>query len=267
MIHLSPIDPYSWTRLVRRARLGSSATKLVALTLADYASPDGSNVRPGNERLAAVTELGEKSVRRALEALRVLGLIERVFEGSKAGRRGLADVYRLTVPDDLGERVEMLAPDEKTPDTVTGVTGLADPSEPVSPDTMTGDWAAADTEHRSSETGSPVTDDRNTGHHDRPPTSTPTKTPTNPDGLRDHFGSVEGDSEHAEPKSDLGLSYADAFKVIQSLGGEIDIFVADIKADAEVHGHDPPHGKELTIAVAKVALVKYPQLLPERRTA
>lgn len=267
MTHLSPIDPYSWTRLVRRARLGSSATKLVALTLADYASPDGSNVRPGNDRLAAVTELGEKSVRRALEALRALGLIERVFEGSKAGRRGLADVYRLTVPDDLAERVEMLAPDEKTPDTMTGDLGLSGGPDATSPDTMTGDLRAAEAEHRSSETGSPVMEDQNTGHRDRPPTSTPTSTPTNPSGFRDHFGSVEGDSDRAEPKSDLGLSYADAFKIIQRIG-DIGSYVTDIRDDADRHGHDPPHGEALTIAVAKLALLKHPELLPiDRRTA
>jgi hypothetical protein len=78
---------------------------------------------------------------------------------------------------------------------------------------------------------------------------------------------VEGDDEPAEPKSDLGLSYPEAFKINQALGGEIEILVAAVKADAAEHGHDPPSGQALAIAVAKIALVKYPQLLPTRRTA
>lgn len=267
---LRPVDPFEWRRIVRRCRLGAT-TKHVASVLADYANPDGTRVRPGNERLVAVTELGEKTVRRGLDKLRSVGLILRVFEGSKQGRRGLADEYRLTVPDNLSERVEMLAPDERTSVRVTG----DEPSEPVdepvdndeSPVTPTGDEDLYDVEHRSHDPGTPVTESENTGQGDRPPNHAPTNTPTNPSGFRDHFGSVEGEGDRAEPRSDLGLSYGDAFKIIQRIG-DIEPYVADIRDDADRHGHDPPHGEALTIAVAKLALIKYPQLLPiERRTA
>jgi hypothetical protein len=78
---------------------------------------------------------------------------------------------------------------------------------------------------------------------------------------------VEGDGDPAEPKSDLGLSYQDAFKINQALGGSFETFIADVKSDAIEHGLDPPHGEALVIAVAKLALVQYPHLLPERRTA
>jgi pyocin large subunit-like protein len=68
-------------------------------------------------RLASVTGLNEKTVRRSLEHLRAVGLIERVFHGKSAGRRGLADEHRLVIPADLVQRVEMLAPDEVSPGT------------------------------------------------------------------------------------------------------------------------------------------------------
>ncbi|TDD54549.1 hypothetical protein E1286_04990 [Nonomuraea terrae] len=267
---LRPVDPFEWRRIVRRCRLGAT-TKHVASVLADYASPDGSDVRPGNDRLVAVTELGEKTVRRALDKLRTVGLILRVFEGSKQGRRALADEYRLTVPDDLSDRVEMLGPDERAPVKVTG----DKPSNPVdnpvdnaeTPVTETADPDLYDVEHRSLETGTPVTESRNTGHGDRPPNQAPTNTPTNNSNDRDHFGSVEGNDEAAEPKSDQGLSYSEAFKINSSLGAEIETFVLAVKADAIEYGLEPPSGQALAVAVAKLALLKYPQLLPERRTA
>jgi hypothetical protein len=64
------------------------------------------------------------------------------------------------------------------------------------------------------------------------------------------------------------LSHPEALKIIQSVMGEIETFIAAAKADATDHGHDPPEGEALTIAVAKIALVKYPHLLLiDRRTA
>lgn len=171
-------DPYTWRRVIRRARLGSSVT-LVASILADFANPDGTRIRPGNERLVAATELADKTVRRALERLREAGLIERVFSGSKSGRKGLADEYRLTIPGDLTDRVPMLAPDE-TPGTPVTVTGGNPVDKPESPVTDTGDSGPADTGTPVTGDGTPVTDARNTGHHDRPPNQAPTSTtPTN----------------------------------------------------------------------------------------
>jgi hypothetical protein len=110
------IGRFEWERLVRRARLGSS-TKLVAFTLAQYGNRDGSSCHPGLERLAATTELHERTVRRGLEQLRRAGFVDRVFRGSLAGRQRLADTYCLTVPVDLLDRLEMLDPNERTVDT------------------------------------------------------------------------------------------------------------------------------------------------------
>jgi DNA-binding transcriptional ArsR family regulator len=103
---------YDWERVIKRARLGTPA-KAVALAMATYADLDGTKVRPGVVRLAAVTELSERSVYSALKKLTNLGLIECVFRGGHRGESGMASVYRLTIPADLLERVEMLPPSEK----------------------------------------------------------------------------------------------------------------------------------------------------------
>lgn len=195
---LEGIDPFTWRRIIRRCRLGAS-TKLVASVLADYANPDGTRIRPGNDRLVAVTELSDRTVRKALERLRELGLIDRVFEGSKMGRRGLADEYRLTIPDDLMDRVQMLDPDEKPVDNPA--------REPVDnpPNTGNSDRSSGpdDTGTPVTGDGTPVTDARNTGTGYRPPNQAPNhKTPTNkPPGSRDHPPEVEG-TQRASPPVD-----------------------------------------------------------------
>lgn len=79
---------------------------------------------------------------------------------------------------------------------------------------------------------------------------------------------MEGEDGPAEPKSDLGLSYSEAFKINQSLGASFGAYIEAIQDDAKRHGLDPPHGEDLVIAVAKLALVSHPELLSiERRTA
>ena len=149
---------YEWERIVRRVVMPGITTKGIALTLATYANADGTSIYPGNERLVAVTGTGDKTVRRALAWLREGYLIERVREGSRGGRGGLADEYRLILPSDLLERHELLSPDE-------------------TPVTVTGDRSSKAQEHRSprpvapvNRSGSPVNSDRNTGHGDRTPT-------------------------------------------------------------------------------------------------
>lgn len=102
---------YEWERVIRRVRLGAPV-KAVALTMATYANTDGTGIFPGVARLAAVTEFSERSVRDSLGKLREIGLIRRVREGSRNGRRALADEHELAIPVDLLDRVELLNPDE-----------------------------------------------------------------------------------------------------------------------------------------------------------
>jgi len=95
---------YEWERVIKALPLPSSA-KHVALNAATYADAKGGEVFPGNERTVADTGLSLATVKRAYRLLRDVGLLVRVVEGSRMGRRGIADEYRLAIPDDVLERV------------------------------------------------------------------------------------------------------------------------------------------------------------------
>lgn len=115
-LELEPIGRYEWERLVRRARL-PKPVKLLALVLATHADPDGSRVRPGLPVLASVTGDSERNVRRLLALLvDELGLLRQVARGGGRGGKGRASVYRLTIPVDLLDRLEMLSPEDAPPD-------------------------------------------------------------------------------------------------------------------------------------------------------
>lgn len=118
-MELQPCSRFEWERIIRRCTL-PGAVKLLAYTLAQYGDQSGHDIRPGTPRLAAVCGMATRVVDRHLATLREVGLIERVSNGG--GRNRLAAVYRLTVPDDLLERLDLLPPDELTPaSTVAGV--------------------------------------------------------------------------------------------------------------------------------------------------
>jgi hypothetical protein len=144
---------YEWERIVRRVVM-PGPTKCVAFALATYANADGTSIFPGNERLAAVTCQGDKTVRRALDWLRGGYLIERVREGSRGGRRGLADEYRLVLPSDLLTRHELLDPNESP----VPQTGVRKDHRSLGPRTPV------------AEAGTPVAQSPITGHTDRTPT-------------------------------------------------------------------------------------------------
>jgi hypothetical protein len=161
----APPFRFEWERVIRAVVLPATV-KHVALNLATYADADGTRVFPGNEAIASDTGLSDKTVRRALERLRDVGLIVRVVSGQRMGRRGVADGYELAIPADLLERVLLVSQQGRTPVTVTGdsdgtpVTVTADP-EPNTGHTFP--------EHRSDVPQPPVTRSGNTGHCDRSP--------------------------------------------------------------------------------------------------
>ncbi|MFE2995041.1 helix-turn-helix domain-containing protein [Nocardia sp. NPDC059246] len=99
-MELVPVDRFDWERWIKRLHLPPTV-KLMALTLATYADPDGSRVFPGVEELVAVTCQSLATVKRQMATLRELGLIELVSRASR--RAGLADEYRLTVPANVTE--------------------------------------------------------------------------------------------------------------------------------------------------------------------
>lgn len=125
-----PISPYEWVEIVSRMRLGNVTVrppskpggraltiagrmvKMIAFRLAFYADSDGSNVRPGPARLAVVCEVDYKSVKSAYAVLRSLGLLTQTAyaRGPLGARRRSADEYRLSLPIDLLDRVQVLSP-------------------------------------------------------------------------------------------------------------------------------------------------------------
>lgn len=111
-----PIGRFEWERILRRVKVSVPSVKLVGFAMATYASADGSRVRPGQRRLAAVLGTSEMTVRRGQSELETIGMLEMVFKGHSQGRGqagGFASEYRLTVPSDLLERVPMLDPEEQ----------------------------------------------------------------------------------------------------------------------------------------------------------
>lgn len=110
---VEPCGRFEWERLVRRTVM-PMRVKFLAFVLASYADADGSNVRPGVERLSDITGLGTATVKRSLKALRVeYGLLDQVKRGGGRTGRGSVTLYRLTLPEDLLDRVELLSPDDR----------------------------------------------------------------------------------------------------------------------------------------------------------
>ncbi len=70
------------------------AQKVVLVALADHAHNDGSEARPGVELLTIKTSLGDRTVRRALKALRGLGIVKVQREST----RYLPTVYKIDLP-------------------------------------------------------------------------------------------------------------------------------------------------------------------------
>lgn len=154
-MNVEPLSRFEWERVVMAVDIAPT-TKLVALGLATFANRSGGNAHPGNARLARELNVTVRTVERHLETLRSVGLVERTFRGSAAGRRRMADVYRLVVADDLHDRVSFIeSPDSSVvcttseqPTFLSGDSGLGSPEHPT-----------PGTEHPTAETGTPDTGD------------------------------------------------------------------------------------------------------------
>lgn len=107
-----PIGMFEWLRLLRRVQIPWNV-KSFGVLLMTYADPDGTRVRPGVKRLAAVTGLGQTTVKDLMGELVGYGLLEQTRRGGGRGGTGRASEYRLTIPVDLLDRFEMLTPDEE----------------------------------------------------------------------------------------------------------------------------------------------------------
>lgn len=102
------IARYDWHAVIRRSDL-TTLTKGFAFILSSYSSPDGSDIFPGNDRLAHVTSMADSTVRKHLKILRDAGLITRVTAANRS--RGLADEYRLTIPSEVEKLRKLLVLD------------------------------------------------------------------------------------------------------------------------------------------------------------
>lgn len=113
---LIAVDPREWTRVWLRV-ITTSSIKCVGMACAAFADYDtGAEIHPGNAVLGLVCGgMTKKTVIGSLAQIRQWGLMWRYTEGSKAGRAGMSDVYRLTIPEDIFERVPMLDPEWRFP--------------------------------------------------------------------------------------------------------------------------------------------------------
>lgn len=166
---LRPTTRHEWESVLLRARLGSvvggtgrvgkngrvtrggvsgTTFKAVLLVIATHADPDGTRVWPGDATVAVLAETSVQVVQAVRRALVRLGLLEKVRARSRRQRRG--DEYRLTLPSDLLDAVEVLSPAavkvaamdlyEKrrgkrggsggTPTDATDLDGVGDPADP-----------------------------------------------------------------------------------------------------------------------------------------
>lgn len=111
---------FEWEKVIRRIVVPSRhrAVKVVALMLATYADADGTNVRPGEKRIADTTQLGRSTVRESLSWLRDNYLIYRQSRGSNLGKTNLVDIYQLCAPSDWEDRFMLLSEREYDEDEV-----------------------------------------------------------------------------------------------------------------------------------------------------
>jgi len=84
-----------WEHAIRDAEI-KPEHKLLGLILATYANPEGTNIRPGDERLATALNVSRRTIIRHRQALIEMGWIRRTRV-----RRSMSqtDTYRLTLPD------------------------------------------------------------------------------------------------------------------------------------------------------------------------
>jgi hypothetical protein len=117
------VGRFEWEQIINRARfnglikgngkgtrggVSGAAFKAVALVWATHADPDGTNIWPGDATVAVEAEVGLKVAQAVKRAMVEIGLTEKVR--SRARRQHRGDEYRLTLPTDLLDRLEVLTP-------------------------------------------------------------------------------------------------------------------------------------------------------------
>ncbi|MFI5852290.1 hypothetical protein ACIA7R_31445 [Micromonospora chalcea] len=120
---LRPVGRFEWEQIICRARLGDliegnakgtrggvsgAAFKAVALVWASHGNLDGTDIYPGDATVAVEAEVSVKVAQAVKRKMVEIGLTEKVRARSRRQHRG--DEYRLTLPTDLLDRIEVLTP-------------------------------------------------------------------------------------------------------------------------------------------------------------
>lgn len=126
-VDLRPAGRYEWEQIIRRARfkdviggsgkkgkdgrqtrgaIAPTTVKAVALAIASYGNDRGEEIWPGDATLAVDLECALLTVKTVKRALVRFGLLQQVA-GRSAGR---GQEYRLTIPVELLEALEVLTP-------------------------------------------------------------------------------------------------------------------------------------------------------------
>ncbi|MGC4769224.1 hypothetical protein ACLQ25_09615 [Micromonospora sp. DT44] len=120
---LRPVGRFEWEQIINRARLAGlitgngrgtrggvsgAAFKAVAHVWATHADPDGASIYPGDATVAVEAEVGLKVAQAVKRKMVEIGLTEKVRARARRQHRG--DEYRLTLPTDLLDRVDVLTP-------------------------------------------------------------------------------------------------------------------------------------------------------------
>jgi len=103
-----PTEPFvsQWRRAIRESVELSVDGKVAAYVLSTYMRSDGTNARPGGDRLVRGTGRSLRSVRRGIAELKAAGLLLEVVHGAP----GRSSEYRAQIPTDA----KLVAPDTRT---------------------------------------------------------------------------------------------------------------------------------------------------------
>lgn len=243
-----PLGRFEWEQLLRDIRLPPGA-KYTGAILATYANADGSRAHPGEDLLADVLGWKQRAVRSHLALLRRLGLIHRISHGGS--KRRLADVYQLTMPDDLPGRLAREG--IKLRHDTAGVSLVENPDPPEEPrHDSAGDAEGSDTEPRHTHAKTPAAVCQNSGTHMPPttPCTTPGTTPMNK--ASDDHGAEEEVTptprQDSNPFADWTPTYTEATTVLQrlpDLGGQLIQQARDSLGDGTPYAELVVHAAQL----------------------
>lgn len=113
--------------------------RVLALAIADHAHDDGSNIYPGNERLAQKTMISERTVIRLMHKFVKIGWLLKVKHGNSG--RGIANEYSINPNWLKGDNLSPFIEDKKR--VTSEAERVTNPTERVTNDAIKGDIAVS----------------------------------------------------------------------------------------------------------------------------